>query len=178
MCACVLKCGQECVSVFSLVHVVKRGLISSNVIHTVASHYFPSAGSVALCLPLALSAPSFPPSSPLFSLFCPFSCHPHPSTALSTTSKHTHTHYLPPPVSAPPQPSSLPSFPSPHLGFFLLHCYSFSSSSRQLFCVSAHWRLLYLPPRWTFSLLLFFCSKGPVTPAKKKCLRFISANFI
>lgn len=54
------KCGRGCVSVFSLVNVVKRGLISSNVIHTVTSHYahIPATLSVSL-LP---SLPSFSPS--------------------------------------------------------------------------------------------------------------------
>lgn len=59
MCLC-LKCGQECVSIFSLEHGVKRGLISSNVIHTVTSHYFRSAGSPLLSVSL------------LPSLFCHF----------------------------------------------------------------------------------------------------------
>lgn len=54
-----------CVSVFSLVRVVKRGLISSNVIHTVTSHYFPSAGSLS---PFALSRLfSTPPPPFIFS---------------------------------------------------------------------------------------------------------------
>lgn len=88
ICTCVCstyrKCGQECVSVFSLVNVVKRGLISSNVIHTVTSHYFHSAG-----LPPNSLYPSCPlcplfSLSPFFSLFCPFYLTPSLSTSHDT----------------------------------------------------------------------------------------------
>ena len=69
LCSTYIYCGQEWVSVFSLVNVVKRGLISSNVIHTVTSHYFHSAGP-----PPHTLNPSCPlsPLSPLFSHFCAF----------------------------------------------------------------------------------------------------------
>lgn len=53
-----IKCSQKCVSVFSLVHVVKRGLISSDVIHTVASHYFQSAQSAPYSLSLLPPTPN------------------------------------------------------------------------------------------------------------------------
>ena len=56
----ILTCGQGCVTVLSLVNVAKRGLIISNLIHSVTSHYFhiPTPISVSL-LPLIF----------LFSLF-------------------------------------------------------------------------------------------------------------
>lgn len=56
----ILTCGQECVTVFSLVNVAKRGLIISNLIHSVTSHYFhiPILISVSL-LPLIFLFPLF-----------------------------------------------------------------------------------------------------------------------
>lgn len=103
LCSTYIKCGQECVSVFSLVNVVKRGLISSNVIHTVTSHYFQSAWSPPHSLYPSL--PSFLPFSPFFSLFCPFYVTLISLYALSAPHQKNHNLLLV--VSTPPR---LPSF--------------------------------------------------------------------
>lgn len=68
-----LTCGQECVSVFSLVNVVKRGLIISNVIHSVTSHYIHIPTPISVSLMSFL--PFFPSLSFLFHLLS-LLCHP------------------------------------------------------------------------------------------------------
>lgn len=145
-------------------YVVKRGLISSDVIHTVTSHYFQSAQSP----PYSLS-PLLPPHFLFLSFYVtPFPCYTFGTTHLHTPASCFST--LPPCFSA-----SLKPFLSPHLDF-ILYCYhspSYHLSSHQLFYLSAHWALL--SPWWTFSILLFL-PYGPRHTSKKN-LRFISAKF-
>lgn len=114
----ILTCGQECVSVFSLVNVVKRGLIISNVIHSVTSHYFhiPTPISVSLMS----SLPFFPSLSFLFhllsfmsppSLYTRFA--PHQKNK-QTQSAEKETQEVA--VSVPPSlPPALPSFSFPFI---------------------------------------------------------------
>lgn len=91
LCFAYIKCGQGCVSVFSLVNVVKRGLISSNVIHIVTSHYFHIP--TPLFTSLMPSPPSLLPLSPFISLHHikktqPAPCRARPSLRASLAPLH------------------------------------------------------------------------------------------
>ena len=77
VCVCVRVCVYTCACALSLVCVVKRELISSNVIHTVTSYYFQSTRSCFFPLFSRLSPPhalAHPSSSSPSSL--PFSISP------------------------------------------------------------------------------------------------------
>lgn len=146
LCFTYIKCGQECVSVFSLVNVVKRGLISSNIIHTVISHYshIPTPFSASLC-----------PLSPRLSL-----SHLSFASVVSfyVASIFSYTTCL----------SLLPWLPS--FVLILVFFYSVSSShhlpSHQLFYLSAQWALLYFPYGGHSQFSCFY-PEAMITPAKR-----------
>lgn len=155
------KCGRGCVSVFSLVNVVKRGLISSNVIHTVTSHYahIPATLSVSLLPSLPSFSPSVTSPFPLPPLFMtPPSC--------SSTLCAPHQKIKPASCCLGPLDTCLPSFArlpcSPHLGFSPL---SLSHPHTTFHRISTS-SVIIPSPRWTFSVLLFFTSR-----AWSDCLR-------
>lgn len=116
-----LTCGQECVSVFSLVNVVKRGLIISNVIHSVTSHYIHIPTPISVSLMSFL--PFFPSLSFLFHLLS-LLCHPplsirflhHIKKKTQSAEKETQEVAISVPPSMPP---AFPSFSFHHISFFI-----------------------------------------------------------
>lgn len=143
LCSTNRKCSQECVSVFLLVNVLKRELISSNVIHTVTSHYFHIAGSPPHSLYPSIALSPFLLPLILVSLLC-LLCHPHLTQHTFCTTSIV--------VSAPPW------FPCLLLIFSFTQLLSLTPTSpfiTSAFLSLSTLSIIVLPPWWTFSVLLF-----------------------